>query len=76
MSFSGNNFAMFGDDHNPPHFHVRYGEFEAIITIRDGVVKGEMPVKFLEMYLLEWNYIKMSSICIGKDCRKAKISLK
>lgn len=34
---------MFGDDHNPPHFHVRYGEFEAIITIRDGVVKGEMP---------------------------------
>ena len=32
---------MFGDDHNPPHFHVRYGEFEAIITIRDGVVKGE-----------------------------------
>ena len=43
MSFSGNNFAMFGDDHNPHHFHVRYGEFEAIITIRDGVVKGEMP---------------------------------
>ena len=34
---------MFGNDHNPPHFHVRYGEFEAIITIRDGVVKGEMP---------------------------------
>ena len=53
---------MFGDDHNPHHFHVRYGEFEAIITIRDGVVKGEMPVKFLEMYLLEWNYIKMSLI--------------
>lgn len=47
MSFSGNNFAMFGDDHNPPHFHVRYGEFEAIITIRDGVVKGEMPRKVL-----------------------------
>lgn len=38
---------MFGDDHNPPHFHVRYGEFEAIITIRDGVVKGEMPRKVL-----------------------------
>lgn len=38
---------MFGDDHNPPHFHVRYGEFEAIITIRDGVVKGEMLRKVL-----------------------------
>lgn len=38
---------MFGDDHNPPHFRVRYGDFEAIITIRDGVVKGEMPRKVL-----------------------------
>ena len=44
---------MFGDDHNPPHFHVRYGEFEAIITIRDGVVKGEMPGRALKM-ILEW----------------------
>lgn len=41
--FLGIIIAMFGDDHNPPHFHVRYGDFEAIITIRDGVVKGEMP---------------------------------
>ena len=47
MSFSGNNFAMFGDDHDPHHFHVRYGDFEVIITIRDGVVKGEMPRKVL-----------------------------
>lgn len=45
--FLGIIIAMFGDDHNPPHFHVRYGDFEAIITIRDGVVKGEMPRKVL-----------------------------
>lgn len=45
--FLGIIIAMFGDDHNPPHFHVRYGDFEAIISIRDGVVKGEMPRKVL-----------------------------
>lgn len=45
--FLGIIIAMFGDDHNPPHFYVRYGDFEAIITIRDGVVKGEMPRKVL-----------------------------
>lgn len=45
--FLGINIARFGDDHNPPHFHVRYGDFEVIITIRDGVVKGEMPRKVL-----------------------------
>jgi uncharacterized protein DUF4160 len=25
--------AVFDDDHAPPHFHVRYGEQKAIITI-------------------------------------------
>ena len=40
--------AMFGDDHNPPHFHVRYGDNEAIITIKDGIVKGELPRKVLK----------------------------
>ena len=45
VPFPYNKFdiRIWSNDHNPPHFHVRYGEFEAIITIRDGVVKGEMP---------------------------------
>lgn len=46
--FYGIIIAMFGDDHNPPHFHVRYGDYEAIITIQDGIVKGELPKKVLK----------------------------
>ena len=46
--FFGIIIAMFGDDHNPPHFHVRYGDNEAIITIKDGTVKGELPRKVLK----------------------------
>ncbi len=46
--FFGIIIAMFGDDHNPPHFHVRYGDQEAIITIKDGIVKGELPRKVLK----------------------------
>ena len=46
--FFGIIIAMFGDDHNPPHFHVRYGDNEAIITIKDGIVKGELPRKVLK----------------------------
>ena len=41
--FYGIIITMFADDHNPPHFHVRYGDYEAIVTIDKGVVKGEMP---------------------------------
>ncbi len=29
-------------DHAPAHFHVWYGDFKAIVSIEDGIVKGEM----------------------------------
>ena len=51
--FFGIIITMFADDHNPPHFHVRYGDYEAIVTIDKGVVKGEMPGRALKM-ILEW----------------------
>ncbi len=35
------------DDHNPPHFHVRYGSYRASITIDKGIIKGELPRRAL-----------------------------
>jgi hypothetical protein len=32
--FFGIVIAMYDDEHNPPHFHVRYAEQRAAITIR------------------------------------------
>ena len=40
-------------DHAPPHFHVWYGEYKAIISIKDQMVKGEMPNRALKM-IFEW----------------------
>ena len=34
--FYGIIIYMFAKDHNPPHFHVKYGEFIGIIDIRTG----------------------------------------
>ncbi len=31
--FFGMVVLMYWDEHNPPHFHVRYGEFRAIINM-------------------------------------------
>jgi hypothetical protein len=31
--FFGIIIKMFYDDHNPPHFHALYGEFEVLIDI-------------------------------------------
>lgn len=43
------NFA----DHAPAHFHAWYGEYKVTVTIKDGIVKGEMPARALSM-ILEW----------------------
>ncbi len=39
---------MFFNDHAPPHFHARYGEFEATIDIASlTVIQGELPRRAL-----------------------------
>ncbi len=52
-SFYGLVILMNFKDHSPPHFHVWYGEYKAIITIKDGIVKGEMPQRALKM-IFDW----------------------
>lgn len=39
--------------HNPPHLHVRYGDYEVTITLKDYVVKGNMPAKELKR-IFKW----------------------
>lgn len=52
--FFGIIVAMFYDDHEPPHFHVRYGEHKAIIAIDTlAVVAGELPARVLGL-ATEW----------------------
>ena len=42
--FYGIAIYMYFADHNPPHFHAIYAEFEALIRIDDGIViRGELP---------------------------------
>lgn len=38
-------------DHMPPHFHAVYNEFELIVHIEDGEVKGTMPARALRIVL-------------------------
>lgn len=51
--FYGIVIYMYINDHNPPHFHVVYGEYEAMVNIDDGLVKGTLPRRALSM-VFEW----------------------
>lgn len=52
--FFGLVVAMYYQDHDPPHFHVRYGERQALVAIRDlRVLAGSLPPRALGL-VVEW----------------------
>ena len=52
--FYGIIIRMFFTDHNPPHFHAIYGEFELIVAISPiRILSGKVPTRVRSM-VLEW----------------------
>ena len=52
--FFGIIIAMYWDEHNPPHFHARYGKFNATVDIVSlQVLEGELPPRVLG-FVIEW----------------------
>lgn len=52
--FYGIIIKMYFGDHNPPHFHVEYGDAEALISINTlGVIQGKLPPRVMGM-VAEW----------------------
>jgi hypothetical protein len=51
--FLGIVVYMLYDDHRPPHFHARYGEYQISIEIATGIVEGRFPRRALNV-ILEW----------------------
>ena len=51
--FFGIIIFMNYNDHEPPHFHARYGDQEVIVGIISGLVTGQMSKRALNM-LFEW----------------------
>ena len=52
-SFLGIAIAMYDNDHSPPHFHSRYGDFDVTVRLADGWVEGRSPRRALAL-VLEW----------------------
>ena len=51
-NFYGIMIYMYYEDHNPPHFHARYEDDEALIDIQNGCVyKGKLPTKQVKLVL-------------------------
>ncbi len=45
---------MYFDDRNPPHFHVVYENFKAVLGINDlSILEGDLPPKAVGL-VMEW----------------------
>lgn len=52
--FLGIVIAMFYSEHNPPHFHARYGEYKIEIAIKTlSVLAGKLPPRAMGL-VMEW----------------------
>jgi hypothetical protein len=53
-SFYGILIQMFWNDHAPPHFHARYGEYNGIIDIYSlKMLEGDLPRRALN-FIIDW----------------------
>lgn len=51
--FLGIVIMMYWKDHNPPHFHAKYGDYEIIVSIEGKVLEGKFPKRALQL-VIEW----------------------
>lgn len=61
-SFLGVIITMFYNDHNPPHFHATYSEFEGIIDIgKIEIIGGYLPPRILGL-VIEWTALYQTEL--------------
>lgn len=51
--FLGIIIFMNFNDHAPPHFHAKYGEYQIKVEIDSGLIEGKFPPRGLRL-VLEW----------------------
>jgi hypothetical protein len=71
--FLGIVIMMYFDEHNPPHFHVRYNEYKAAVAIDTlNVIAGNLPAKVRGL-VEEWaeiHYVELMAMWESKEFHK------
>ena len=74
--FLGIIVAMYYNDHEPPHFHVRYSNQKAMISIDDmRLLKGRLSPRVLGL-VVEWALLHQDELFEDWGLAKQKSPLK
>jgi hypothetical protein len=71
--FLGIVISMFWNDHAPPHFQARYGDYEITVEIESGIVEGKFPPRALR-HVLEWRELHQADLMDDWElCRQSQM---
>ncbi|HEY9363240.1 MAG TPA: DUF4160 domain-containing protein [Chitinophagaceae bacterium] len=74
--FYGIIVLMYLNDHYPPHFHAKYGEFEILIRIQDlSVYAGYLPPRALGL-VVEWAALHQRELMENWELIRNNLSFK
>lgn len=70
--FLGIVIAIYYQDHEPPHFHAKYGSDRAVFTINElQLIEGELPGRVTAL-VLEWAFAHRAELLEDWDLAVAK----
>ena len=72
--FYGIVIQMFFDDHNPPHFHAYYQDYEASFTLDGEVLKGSLPPRQKKL-VVAWAEIHQEELLANWNLAKSNMEL-
>ena len=72
--FYGIVIYMYYLDHEPPHFHAKYGVYEAIISLPDGQFFGEFP-KTAKRLVKKWLKIHQQELLSDWELARSRKAL-
>ena len=67
--FYGIKITMNYNDHNPPHFHAEYQDYEVTVDIRTGSITGKMPRRALNLI---WTWLDQHQEELLVDWERAR----
>jgi phosphomannomutase len=74
--FLGIVIAMYYNEHNPPHFHARYGQFKIEIAIKTlTILAGKFPPKALGL-VMEWATLHQDELLVDWALARDNAELK
>jgi hypothetical protein len=74
--FLGIIITMYFNEHNPPHFHARYGDQSAEIAIETlSIIAGKLPPRVLGL-VMEWAALHRQELMDDWELARRQVELK